>query len=188
MISSEKQQRYDQLRADVEGVYETATATNKTVQGIAAVQAMHGKRLDDLQLSMTITMGQLDRAVGKLDRMERVQLIHGGKLDVLAETVEQHTGVLREHSKRFDQLDAKIDNVSDRLNTQIDTVAERLDMKIDTVAGQLDAKINRVDSKLDKVANELNTKLDTVADGLNTKVDTVADGLNKVLALLTAGK
>jgi septal ring factor EnvC (AmiA/AmiB activator) len=76
MASPEFEHRVSQLRHDVDDVYELLDRTNKTVATISATQQRHGNRLEEIQSSLDLT-------VGRLDRLEQNQRDQGDKLDAI---------------------------------------------------------------------------------------------------------
>lgn len=76
MASPEFERRVGQLRHDVDDVYELLDRTNTAVAAISSTQRRHGNRLEEIQSSVDLT-------VGRLDRLEQNQRAQGDKLDAI---------------------------------------------------------------------------------------------------------
>ncbi|HKR52526.1 MAG TPA: hypothetical protein VJT72_23705 [Pseudonocardiaceae bacterium] len=61
MASPEIQRKIGQLRHDVDDVYELLDGTNELVTKIAGTQQRHGTRLEEIQQSLDLTVGRMDR-------------------------------------------------------------------------------------------------------------------------------
>lgn len=53
-----------QLRHDVDDVYELLDTTNSTVTSISATQRRHGNRLEEIQQTLDLQNGRLERIEG----------------------------------------------------------------------------------------------------------------------------
>jgi len=90
MVSADMEHRVNQLRHDVDDVYELLAVTNKTVEetngkvvAIATTQRRHGNRLDEIQCSLDLTVGRLERLEQGHERLEQRQLTQDAKLDAI---------------------------------------------------------------------------------------------------------
>jgi ABC-type transporter Mla subunit MlaD len=61
MASPEIQRKVGQLRHDVDDVYELLDGTNELVTKIAGTQQRHGARLEEIQQTLDLTVGLMDR-------------------------------------------------------------------------------------------------------------------------------
>lgn len=102
MIPPEVQLKLDQHRNEFDEVYGLLKKTDATVKQIATTQELHGRRLDDMQGTLDVTLGKVgdlstklgetnmriglvesktDRLAGRMDRLEDTQRKHSSKLD-----------------------------------------------------------------------------------------------------------
>lgn len=89
----------NQLRHDVDDVYVLVDETNRTVSALAATQRRHGVRLEEIQQTLDL---------------------HGGRLDRLVEGQQQA-------AVRFDGIDGRLDGMDTRfdgMDTRFDRMEE----------------------------------------------------------------
>lgn len=91
-----------QLRHDVDDVYGVVDATNQTVAAIAATQRRHSTRLEEIQQTLDLQSGQLQR----LDDLQRVVEAQGGRLD-------EQSGLLAAQGGRLDEQSGHLERIED---------------------------------------------------------------------------
>jgi predicted nuclease with TOPRIM domain len=106
----------------MDGAFEVLTATNNTVKAIAATQQQHGRHLTKLQTGVDLTVSRLSEATERLDTLEINQI--------------RTNDTLREHSDRFDQLDAKFGSLDTKVDGLAGTVQDH-GSKLDTILSLL---------------------------------------------------
>ena len=94
MASPEIQRKIGQLRHDVDDVYELLDGTNELVTKIAGTQQRHGTRLEEIQQSLDLT-------VGRMDRIEDTQRRQYETLNAQYETL----------NAQYETLNTKLDDV-----------------------------------------------------------------------------
>ena len=104
MSAPDSERRIRQLRHDVDDVYDIVDATSKKAISIHTVQRRHGLRLDEIQQS-------LDMHTGRLDRLEAGQQ----RLDDRMGGLEDRMGGLE---TRMGGVESKLDEVIDLLKAR----------------------------------------------------------------------
>ena len=102
------------MRHDVDDVYDLLSTTDKTLGTVWAVQRRHGNRLDEIQQT-------LDLHSGRLDRMEDNQRRQAEGLDRLEKRLDGVDG-------RLDGLDGRLEDLDGRLGRIEGTQQEILDL------------------------------------------------------------
>ena len=113
---SPESREFRQMRHDVDDVFVLLTAVEKAVDGtretlgtVWGVQRRHGNRLEEIQQSLDLQTGRLDRiednqrhqgeglvrVEGRLDRMEDNQRDQGDRLGRIEDTQQQILALLR---------------------------------------------------------------------------------------------
>jgi septation ring formation regulator EzrA len=113
---SPESREFRQMRHDVDDVFVLLTAVEKAVDGtretlgtVWGVQRRHGNRLEEIQQSLDLQTGRLDRmednqrhqgeglvrVEGRLDRMEDNQHDQGDRLGRIEDTQQQILALLR---------------------------------------------------------------------------------------------
>ena len=113
---SPESREFRQMRHDVDDVFVRLTAVEKAVDGtretlgtVWGVQRRHGNRLEEIQQSLDLQTGRLDRmednqrhqgeglvrVEGRLDRMEDNQRDQGDRLGRIEDTQQQILALLR---------------------------------------------------------------------------------------------
>jgi chromosome segregation ATPase len=126
---------FRQMRHDVDDAYRLLTVVQKTVEGtretlgtVWAVQRRHGTRLEEIQQS-------LDLQAGRLDRMEDTQRQQGerlgrveGRLDGVDGRLEGVEGRLEGVEGRLEGVEGRLEGVDGRLERIADTQQQILDL------------------------------------------------------------
>jgi septation ring formation regulator EzrA len=117
---------FRQMRHDVDDVFELLGAVQKTVEGtreslgtIWGVQRRHGNRLEEIQQS-------LDLQTGRMDRMEDNQRQQGERLDRVEGRLEGVEGRLEGVEGRLEGVEGRLEGVDGRLGRIEDTQQEIL--------------------------------------------------------------
>lgn len=95
MASPEGRREFRQLRHDVDDVYALLDATSTAVSTISATQRRHTNRLEEVQQSLDLQSGRMDRVEDNQrqqgERLGRVE----GRLERIEETQQQILELLR---------------------------------------------------------------------------------------------
>jgi chromosome segregation ATPase len=91
MASPEIQRRVSQLRHDMDDVYTLLDATNQTVATVASTQRRHSFRLEEIQQSLDLTVGRLDRMEQAQHRLEQSMEATADRLDRLEQTQQEQS-------------------------------------------------------------------------------------------------
>ncbi len=115
MASPEMHRRVAQLRHDVDDVYELLDTTNQTVATIAATQRRHGTRLEEIQQTLDLTVGRLDRLEHAQQRLADAQERFTGAAERLAETQRTQADALERLAEtqrtQYEELTGKLDSI-----------------------------------------------------------------------------
>jgi len=92
-----------------------------------------GQRFDNIENRLDRAEGhvtQVDNRLGKVEgHLTRIEIEHGKKLDALFDGYNQTYEKLQEHDKRFDNIDTKIDKLSDNVNIH-DSKLDRIEKAV----------------------------------------------------------
>jgi hypothetical protein len=90
------ERRVSQTRNDVDSLFDLVRETNDKAASIAGVQQEHGTRLEQIEETLAAQAATLERMVGRLDRLQGVQLNQTDILDSHTEILDSHTEKLSE--------------------------------------------------------------------------------------------
>jgi chromosome segregation ATPase len=146
---------FRQMRHDVDDAYRLLTVVQKTVEStretlgtVWAVQRRHGTRLEEIQQS-------LDLQAGRLDRMEETQHQQGERLGRVEGRLDGVDGRLEGVEGRLGGVEGRLEGVDGRL--------EGVDGRLEGVEGRLegvDGRLEGVDGRLERIADTQQQILD----------------------------